>query len=167
MTQQPPEQPLCNSTFERSGALRPAIIAVAVVWTVIQWFLVIMAWSAVQTYRSYQYSFTERSVVADSLTGYNFVGSLDAVVSIAAFSLTGIWLARARRNADRTALAVQRRDKMWVWVGWVFPVLSLWYPKRVVDEVWRGTVRNHSQPNTGWWWGTWVATQLLGGIAGL
>lgn len=56
---------------------------------------------------------------------------------------------------------------MWVWVGWLFPILSLWYPKQVVDDVWRGTVQNPSQPNTGWWWGTWVATQLLGGIADL
>ncbi|MGH3924059.1 MAG: hypothetical protein ACRDTT_14530, partial [Pseudonocardiaceae bacterium] len=40
-----------GSAFERSGALAPAIVTVAVAWTVIQWLWVLTAPSAIRTYR--------------------------------------------------------------------------------------------------------------------
>jgi Domain of unknown function (DUF4328) len=166
MTQQlPPGQPLANSTFERSAGLMSAVVVIAAVWTAIQWFMVIAAPSAVRTYEPYQYSFVDRSAAADIITGYDLWGMLYLVVSLIAFVLTGIWLARARRNADRIAPAEQRRDKMWVWLGWLVPIVSLWFPKQVVDDVWHSTVQNPGQPNTGWWWGSWIATGLFGGLA--
>lgn len=31
--------------------------------------------------------------------------------------------------------------------------------------MWRSTVQNPSQPNSGWWWGSWIAAQLIGAVA--
>lgn len=146
MTQQPPsEQPPGSehlslysvgdgggedSTFERSGGLMSAVVAVAVAWTGIQWLRVITASSAVQTYQPYQDSAIGRSAAAATIiTGYDLAGLVSVFVSIGAFILTGIWLARARRNADRIAPAEQRHTKIWVWLGWVIPIVSLLVPQ--------------------------------------
>ncbi|HEV7453150.1 MAG TPA: hypothetical protein VGO16_17570, partial [Pseudonocardiaceae bacterium] len=32
------------------------------------------------------------------------------------------------------------------------------------DDVWRSTVRDPGKPRTEWWWGTWIATGLIGGL---
>lgn len=154
-----------NSTFERSGGLMSAVVAVAVAWTVIQWLSVLTAPAAVQTYEPYQYSFSGRTAAANIVTGYDLVAMVSFLVSIAAFILTGIWLTRARRNADRIAPAEQRLTRIWVWLGWIVPIVSLWFPKRVVDDVWRSTVQSANRPDTGWWWGSWIVMQLFGGLA--
>jgi hypothetical protein len=157
-----PEQRLSASAFERPWALKPAVVAVAVVWTVLDWSLAITSWLAIQAYQSHRYSFANQVANIAGVSGW-----LDFVVSVAAFILTGIWLARARRNADRIAPGAQRRNKMWVWVGWLVPIVQLWYPKQVIDDVWRGTARKPGQPNTGWWWGTWIAFSLLSTVTQL
>lgn len=154
-----------DSTFERAGGLMSAVVAVAGAWTGIQWLRVITAPSAVQTYQPYQDSAIGRSPAAAILTGYDLAGLVSVFVSIGAFILTGIWLARARRNADRIAPAGQRHTRIWVWLGWVVPIVSFWFPKQVVDDVWRSTVQNPGQPNSGWWWGSWIAAQLIGAVA--
>ncbi|MGH3916282.1 MAG: DUF4328 domain-containing protein [Pseudonocardiaceae bacterium] len=157
--QQPPAH---GSAFERSGMLASAIVAVAVGWAVLHWLLVLAAPSAV---RAYQDGLASRTPAAEVITTYDFLGVPVALVSIAAFILTGIWLGRARRNADRIAPEKQRRSAPWVWLGWLVPIVFFWFPKQVVDDVWRATVRDPGQPSTGWWWGSWIAAQLLGALA--
>jgi len=122
--------------------------------TAVYWSLTITSWLGAQAYQPHQNSFASNR---------DFASGLDFVFKVAAFIFTGIWLARARRNAVRIALTPQRRDKMWVWLGWIVPIVSLWYPKQVIDDVWRATLP--SEPTTRWWWGTWIASQLLGGFA--
>jgi hypothetical protein len=96
MTQQPP--PGDGSAFERSGALTPAIVAV--VWAVIEWLEVLAAPSAIRTYRD---AGADRTPASEIVTAYDLLGVPFIFVGIAAFVLTGIWLARARRNTDRIA----------------------------------------------------------------
>jgi len=92
---------------------------------------------------------------------YNVVVALSLLVGIATFVLVGRWLGLARRNADRIAPDQQRWSKGWVWLSWIVPIVSLWYPKQVVDDVWRSTVRDPVQPRTEWWWGTFIAAVAL------
>lgn len=147
---------------ERSGPLVPVIMTVAVIWAVIQWLMVSTAPSAVQ---AYQHAIASGTPADQIFTSYDFLGVPSALVGILAFVLTGIWLSQARRNADRIAPALQRRSKSWVWLGWWFPIVSFWFPKQIIDDVWRGTVRSPGEPDTGWWWGSWIAAQLLGSLS--
>lgn len=156
MMQQPP--PGYGSAFERSGALTSAIVAVAVAWAVIEWLEVLAAPSAIRTYQDVV---ADRTPASEVVTTYDLLRVPFAFVGIAAFVLTGIWLSRARRNADRIAPDQQRRSTVWVWLGWLVPVVSLWFPKQIVDDVWRSTVRDPGLPSTGWWWGSWIAAQVL------
>ncbi|MGH3929414.1 MAG: hypothetical protein ACRDTF_05490, partial [Pseudonocardiaceae bacterium] len=100
MTQQQP--PSYGSAFERSGTLASAIVAVAVVWTVLQWLVVLATPSAVRTYQD---SLTSPTSAAGVFTTYDLLGIALFLTGIAAFAFTGLWLAAARRNADRIAPA--------------------------------------------------------------
>jgi Domain of unknown function (DUF4328) len=160
MMQEPP--PNYGSAFERSGPLASPIVAVAVAVTVIEWLEALTAPSALRTYRD---AIADRTPASEVVTTYDLLRVPLAFFWIAAFVLTSIWLARARRNADRIAPDQQRRSPVWVWLGWLVPVVSLWFPKQVVDDVWRSTVRDPGRPNTGWWWGSWIAAQVLNAVA--
>ncbi|PZS31580.1 MAG: hypothetical protein DLM61_08335, partial [Pseudonocardiales bacterium] len=58
-------------------------------------------------------------------------------------------------------------SSVWVWLGWITPIVNLWFPKQVIDDVWRSTVRDSDEPRTGWWWGSFIATEVLIWLHGL
>lgn len=47
------------------------------------------------------------------------------------------WLWRARANAELFNTARHRLSRGWTTGGWICPVINLWYPRFVVDDVWR------------------------------
>ncbi len=90
------------------------------------------------------------------------VSLLAAPVGLAAAVLAIVWLWRARANSEQMAAARHRRSRVWVWLGWLVPVVNLWFPYQVAADVWRtsdpGSPPQHSQPGRStsalirWWW---------------
>ncbi|USX53051.1 DUF4328 domain-containing protein [Lentzea sp. HUAS12] len=61
-----------------------------------------------------------------------------AVITFAAITVFVLWLHNARVNAERGDPAAEHRLRRdWVWLSWFVPVVNLWFPKVVVDDVWR------------------------------
>ncbi|MEU0885694.1 DUF4328 domain-containing protein [Lentzea sp. NPDC005914] len=68
------------------------------------------------------------------------VGTPAFLLTLAAGVVFVVWLYNARVNAERlTPAAEHRRSRTWVWLGWFVPFVNLWYPKQVVDDVWRAS----------------------------
>jgi hypothetical protein len=119
-----------------------------------------------------------------SLTGEAVFTAYDGITLIGLLVLptwivTSIWLNAARRNAVRLAPQEVRRGPAWCWLGWIVPIVSLWFPKRMVDDVWRATASSlppghpdrrepHHQLHqpTGLWWGLWIVYVALGNLSG-
>jgi hypothetical protein len=92
----------------------------------------------------------------------SFFGSLAAGVVFLC------WLWRARVNAELINSAQHRLSRGWTTGGWICPVVNLWYPRFVVDDVWRtsrpdvqndlSTVQGipHSSLVRSWWF-AWLA----------
>jgi hypothetical protein len=85
-----------------------------------------------------------------------------ALFAAAAMFLTWLW--RARLNAERLCRARHRWSRGWTIGAWFVPVVNLWYPRQVVDDIWR-TSRpgvpadtyqvdglDHSGLVRGWWY---------------
>ncbi|MFF3442719.1 DUF4328 domain-containing protein [Streptosporangium sp. NPDC002721] len=91
------------------------------------------------------------------------------------YALTGItfliWLTKARSNAEALTAIEHRRDSQWVVLGWLLPVVNLWFPKQVVDDIWATSKPGHLPANPphpatlrnaprSWlvraWWLTWL-----------
>lgn len=58
-----------------------------------------------------------------------------AVAATAAALLTWVW--RARNNAERISSAEHRLRRGWAIGGWFCPIVNLWYPRFIVDDIWR------------------------------
>lgn len=143
MTQQLPYRPREYSpAFERSGGLGTAVIVMAVVWTVGRWLAPPATGLLIA-------SGTHTAFIT-----YTILVALWLLVGIATFVLVGCWLGQAWCHADRIAPDQQRRSKVWVWLSWIVPVINLWFPKQVIDDVWRSTVRDPAKPRTECWWST-------------
>jgi hypothetical protein len=46
------------------------------------------------------------------------------------------WLFEARRNACAITPVRHRRGMAWLFLGWVTPVVSFWFPRQVVEDIW-------------------------------
>lgn len=50
-----------------------------------------------------------------------------------------IWLSRAREKAESLSPFPHRRTRGWLVGGWLVPVVNLWFPKQIVDDLWRAS----------------------------
>lgn len=58
-----------------------------------------------------------------------------ALVAAAMVFLTWLW--RARINAERLCPAEHRWSRGWTVGAWFVPGVNLWFPRQVVDDIWR------------------------------
>ncbi|MEV7278462.1 DUF4328 domain-containing protein [Streptomyces sp. NPDC093111] len=50
-----------------------------------------------------------------------------------------VWMFRVRGNADVWAPDLQRRAKGWMIAGWVVPIVSFWFPRGLIVDIWRAS----------------------------
>jgi hypothetical protein len=99
-----------------------------------------------------------------------------ALAYLTGFVAAGIvfvtWLGRARANAESLAPAWHRRGRGWVVGSWICPVVNLWFPFMIVDDVYRASRPTNppdlydlrSVPGSrllGFWWALWLASLVL------
>jgi len=97
------------------------------------------------------------------------------LVQVALFLVTAVlfirWFRRAYLNVD--ALGGERRfGAGWAIGAWFVPVVNLWRPKQIANDLWRtsepGVLRlERGSPLLAWWWGTFLVSSWLDGRAAL
>ena len=82
------------------------------------------------------------------------------LAQVAAGVVACVWLWRSRQFAEVVDPgAPQAREAVWVWLGWVVPVVAWWFPYQVVRDIREATVRDPADRG-GLWWGAWLVTSL-------
>lgn len=111
---------------------------------------------------------------ADLISGSS--GIFSALALFAAAVVFIVWLWRVRWNAEMFCRGEHRLTRGWVLGSWICPVVNLWYPKWVVDDVVAAS-DPRTPPHTSvlqripgtrlvWaWWITWVIGLVLGNVA--
>ncbi|MEV6238596.1 DUF4328 domain-containing protein [Lentzea sp. NPDC051838] len=62
------------------------------------------------------------------------------LVTIATLVVFILWMYNARVNAERFTYATEHRfARVWVVLGWLVPVVNLWFPKLIIDDIWRAS----------------------------
>lgn len=140
---------------------------------------VVVAASVVTSYTDVHLAGAVRDYTyGDDLTALNDADLLNRLASLAnvlLFLVAGVlvivWLWRARANAEFFCDAPHRRRRGWVIGGWMVPIVSLWFPVQVVDDVVRASSQ-YVPPRDGAlqaappaavvrrWWGTFLAMNL-------
>ena len=94
------------------------------------------------------------------------------VALLVAAILVIVWLWRTRSNAEQLSPAPHRRHRGWIIGGWICPIVNLWFPKQIVDDVWRASdpamppvrlnIDAMPRPGLGYaWWTCLLAWQVI------
>ncbi|MFD5483165.1 DUF4328 domain-containing protein [Streptomyces hawaiiensis] len=95
---------------------------------------------------------------------YHLVASVGGVVTALCAIVFLFWLDRMRDNAKALSGQEPRYGHLWLWLGWIVPVVNLWIPRGVVADVHRSVFPERRLPAVvNWWWGLWLAG-LAGGV---
>ena len=79
------------------------------------------------------------------------------LVNLAAEILFWIWLYRAATVARRVGLPA-RREPVWAWLGFIIPIISLWFPYQVAADT---LPPGHpARAIVTRWWAFWIAQSL-------
>jgi hypothetical protein len=102
----------------------------------------------------------------------------DAVYQALTFTVIGaivitavlfiIWLFRVRANAEVISDRPHRSGRPWLVFSWVVPLVNLWWPKMMVDDIWLASdprFVNAPESKRSWlvrgWWLSWVLYLIL------
>ncbi|MDQ3720152.1 MAG: DUF4328 domain-containing protein [Actinomycetota bacterium] len=67
------------------------------------------------------------------------VGGIQAIVGLALIVVFLMWFFRAYRNLPRLGVRTLRHKPGWAVGGWLVPILNLWRPKEIANDIWRGS----------------------------
>ncbi|WP_406300451.1 DUF4328 domain-containing protein (plasmid) [Embleya sp. NBC_00888] len=109
---------------------------------------------------------TDEDVEAVDSEAITTMGSLPlTLLAIAAPGAAFLaWLWRARVNSELMGGADgHRRSRNWVVGSWISPVINLWYPRRIVSDIWRTSAprRPVSVALINAWWASFVLVGLV------
>ncbi|MFC8361770.1 DUF4328 domain-containing protein [Streptomyces griseorubiginosus] len=105
----------------------------------------------------------DRADTADALTV--LAADAQSVVLLVCGIVFVVWLWRVRVNAEVFAPDGHRKARPWVIAGWLVPLASAWYPRRVVLDVWNASSpgdRPKGRALVNLWWTLWLLTTFVG-----
>ncbi|MBT2384831.1 DUF4328 domain-containing protein [Streptomyces sp. ISL-11] len=83
----------------------------------------------------------------------------------ASATLWAIWMRRARQNAELFAPGTHRFGAGWAAGAWFTPVVNFWFPKQIVNDIYRASAPAGAQSapkgllNS--WWTLWIGSAAL------
>jgi hypothetical protein len=111
---------------------------------------------------------------SDDLQG--LAATLELVALIACAILFIVWFAPAYRNLRVLGVPDLRFGPGWAIGAWFVPVLNLWRPKQIANDIWRGSdpeapaslagelqMRPVASLVTGWW-AAWIVSGVIGTV---
>ncbi|MDQ3759264.1 MAG: DUF4328 domain-containing protein [Actinomycetota bacterium] len=103
-----------------------------------------------------------------------------AIIYLVALVLSAItfllWYSRAYRNTIAMGVTRPRYGTRWAVAYWFIPIVSLFRPKQVMNDIWRGSEPDMPSPVGGvesrpvspllhWWWAFWILSIFIGNYA--
>jgi len=165
-------QPPLDRWFSSEAAMGLAASILIGVVTVATWAT---AWSDLYSYQTLKKYGDDPDHLAEADLISGSLGIVAALALLAAAAVFIIWLWRVRWNAEMFCRGRHRLSRGWVLGSWICPLVNLWYPKQVVDDIVAASdprtdplrVSLEDIPGTRlvWgWWLTWVVGLVTGNI---
>lgn len=150
-------------------AVRPPVISG---WVAIG---VAVAW-AVVTVGSAAVAFLTRGEMQAWVTGTGnddsgptfllLLGAVEMLLMLAAWISGGVWLLGIRRVSAAVAPGYpHRRSEVWAFLGWVVPIVSLWFPLQMIADA-LSSLGGRSKLLLPVWWASWLVAMIGGNAAG-
>ncbi|MEV4437855.1 DUF4328 domain-containing protein [Streptomyces sp. NPDC049577] len=96
------------------------------------------------------------------------VGVLQFFVLVATAVLWAVWFRRMRLNAEVFAPGTHRFGSGWAAGSWFTPVVNLWFPKQIANDIYRASAPAGPQGAPkgllNAWWVLWIVSNVVGVI---
>ena len=106
------------------------------------------------------------------------VGFAQFALYVAIAVLFIVWFHRAYANLHALGAEYLRWGKGWAIGAWFVPILNLWRPKQIANDIWRASDPNAPPHQASswrdkdvpavfqWWWAAFLVTNWIGNVAG-
>ncbi|MEU6595040.1 DUF4328 domain-containing protein [Streptomyces sp. NPDC046881] len=94
---------------------------------------------------------------------YHLVTSVGGAAVLVCALLFLSWVVRLRDNARLLSGRAPKYAGIWVYGGWIVPVVNLWFPRGIVADALHASAPGHRLPaSVNVWWGLWLLGMLSG-----
>ena len=147
---------------ESTRVINTSALVLGAVWLV--------ALSSIPSAQNYQQQLDSGVAARDISTIYSSLLLLVTLAQISAWFATVKWMQLRYQERVKVAPSSMRLSYRWVTWCWIVPIVSLWYPKRMIDDLVNATpssptpsgASDNSEPiNTRLWWATWITYSLM------
>lgn len=150
----------------------PRSLATAAIWLAVAFTVAHVATGIVSYPSALASNDVATSSVTDNSTLFWLVAAMifsfgTVIVMIPLYVIGCLWLQRSYEFALAVRPTFQmRRSVVWAWLGWWVPIVSLWFPLQVVDDVRKATARDEPRPGLALWWFAWLVAMWASQISG-
>jgi hypothetical protein len=129
------------------------------------WIVALTSMSSAQSYRDQLASGTPSDQI---VTTYDAMAVLIPITMITSWIITSLWLKRLHIAATAASESAIRLKRPWVFWSWIVPVVSLWFPKNLIEDLLKANGSDEAKSLVGkdtlTWWLTWVGFALVNNV---
>ncbi len=128
----------------------------------------IVALASIPSAQSYRDQLASGTAADQIVTAYDAMTVIIPITMISSWVITSLWLKKLHIAATATNPAAMRLKRPWVFWSWIVPVVSLWFPKNIIEDLLKAEGSDEAKSLIGkdtlTWWLTWVGFALVNNI---
>lgn len=128
----------------------------------------IVALASIPSAQSYRDQLAAGTAANQITTAYDAMTVIIPITMIGSWVITSRWLKGLHLNATSINPQAIRLKLPWVFWSWIVPVVSLWYPKNLIEDLLKANGSDEAKSLIGkdslTWWLTWVGFALVNNI---
>lgn len=129
------------------------------------WIVALTSMPSAQSYRDQLASGTPADQI---VTTFDAMAVLIPITMITSWIITSLWLKRLHIAATAASESAIRLKRPWVFWSWIVPVVSLWFPKNLIEDLLKANGSEEAKSLVGkdtlTWWLTWVGFALVNNV---
>jgi hypothetical protein len=128
----------------------------------------IVALASIPSAQSYRDQLASGTAADQIVTAYDAMTVIIPITMISSWVITSLWLKKLHIAATANNPTAMRLKRPWVFWSWIVPVVSLWFPKNIIEDLLKAEGSDESKSLIGkdtlTWWLTWVGFALVNNI---
>ena len=128
----------------------------------------IVALASIPSAQSYRDQLASGTAADQIVTAYDAMTVIIPITMISSWVITSLWIKKLHITATATNPTAMRLKRPWVFWSWIVPVVSLWFPKNIIEDLLKAEGSDEAKSLIGkdtlTWWLTWVGFALVNNI---
>jgi hypothetical protein len=128
----------------------------------------IVALASIPSAQSYRDQLSSGTAADQIVTAFDAMTVIIPITMISSWVITSLWLKKLHLAATAINPTAMRLKRPWVFWSWIVPVVSLWFPKGIVEDLLKANGSDEAKSLIGkdtlTWWLTWVGFALVNNV---